>query len=122
MEVTPRAWSQESAIWRNSPKGYVATPSTSHRRNHIGSKIGRQYFRNYHGAIGLLIIFQNCDPRPAHGQSRSVQRVDEFGPRFAVAPEADLRAARLKGFAIRAGRDFAVSLLARQPDFDVVSL
>src|SRR6266540_3701798 len=35
---------------------------TTHRRNHIDSKIRRQYFRNYNRAVGLLIIFQNPDP------------------------------------------------------------
>src|SRR5260221_5088107 len=45
------------------------------RRNSLRSHVLAQRFRNHHAAVGLLIVFQNRQPRPSDGQPAAVQRV-----------------------------------------------
>ncbi len=77
---------------------------------------------NYDAAVGLLVIFEDGEPGAADGQAAAVERVDELGlarPSWAVA---DVGAAGLEGLEVGAGRDFAVEVLAGEPDFEVVGL
>src|SRR6266853_1898986 len=46
----------------------------------------------------------------------------EFRLRAAGAAKANVGAARLERFVVRAGRNLAKSILRRQPDFDVIGL
>jgi hypothetical protein len=89
------------------------------------SNVARSYtlqnFGNQNAAVRLLVIFQNRNPSSSDRQTRTVQRVNEFGFRAARALETQIHSPRLKISAVRAARNFAVSFLARQPDFDVVS-
>jgi hypothetical protein len=48
--------------------------------------------------------------------------VHEFSFAFACPLETDVGATRLKGFEVRTGRDFAIELLTREPDFKVEGL
>src|SRR5918994_6052192 len=67
-----------------------------------------------------LEVLQDREQR-AVGDHRPVQRVYGLG-RAARAAEADAEAARLEVSRVRAGRHLAVTLLAREPRFDVVLL
>ena len=76
-----------------------------------------------HGAVGLLVVFEDGEPGAADGQSAAVDGVDEFVFTFAAGGlEADVGATRLEAFEVGAGRDFAIELLARKPDFEIEGL
>ena len=81
-----------------------------------------QGFGNHDRAVRLLVIFQDGNPRASDGETGAVERVYVFGFRAARATKTYLGAARLKRFVVRAGRDFAESVLAGKPDFYVLSL
>src|SRR5262249_55645415 len=73
------------------------------------------------GAVGLLVVFDDREPGAADRYAAAVERVHEFA--FGgLAFGADRGAARLKSFAVGAGRDFAEGVGAGEPDFDVVGL
>src|SRR3981189_166277 len=70
------------------------------------------------GAGGLLIVFQNCEIGAANGEAAAVERVHivrlSFDDRYAshrsrlvLGLVADVGAAGLEGFEIRAGGDLA---------------
>src|SRR3990170_4283165 len=80
-----------------------------------------QHFRNYYTAVFLLVVFKYGEESSADCQSGAVERVDEERPALLFLAVADLRAARLEIFAVRARADFSVHVLAGQPDFQVVS-
>ena len=58
--------------------------------------VGTQGSWDYDRAVGLLIIFQNCDPSATDGETGAVERVDVFGFAALCASKANLCAARLK--------------------------
>src|SRR5437870_13686020 len=72
-------------------------------RNAVYAHVGAENPRDQDRAHGLLKILDNSDPRAAYGESGTIERMHEV----ALAPgfwlEANTRAARLKGFAVRAG-------------------
>ena len=86
--------------------------------------IGPQGLGNEDRAVGLLVVFEDREPGAAHGQAAAVERVHKLGLglRPPARPVADVGAPRLKGVEVGAGRDFAVEILSRQPDFEVVGL
>ena len=67
----------------------------------------------------MEIIFQNCRQYARHGQSRPVQRVNEFWFPVGIA-ETNPSPTRLKCFEVRTTRDFQLTRLARGPDFEIV--
>src|SRR3972149_7539334 len=93
-------------------------PTDPCQSTHIRS----QDIRNYPAAVFLLVVFKYGEESSADCQSGAVERVDEDRPAFLFLAVADLRPARLEIFAVRARADFSVSVLAGQPDFQVVGL
>src|SRR6266436_5645204 len=89
-------------------------------RNPVDAHVWAQDVREQDGAIGLLTIFDDGDPGASDGQAGTVQRVDELALAAGFWLEANSGAARLKGFAVRTGRNFTKSVARRQPDFEVV--
>src|SRR5580700_3047301 len=89
--------------------------------NYIRAQIRPQRLRHYHAAIPLLVVFDDRHPGAAHSQAAAVQRMGELGLALRTF-ESYGSAAGLEGLEIRAGGDFLVAVLARQPDFDIVSL
>src|SRR5437764_13323811 len=100
----------------------VRKPSELLRGNPVSIHISTQDFWNQHAAIGLLIVLKNGQPGASDGQTAAVQRVHELGLLAAFRTPADIGAARLVGFKVRAGRNLAEKLLPRQPYFQVVGL
>src|SRR5579871_2965411 len=91
-------------------------------RDPLRTNIRPQCLRNDHSSIRLLIILNDRDPGAPNGQRAAVQGVDELGLVLAFRPISNVRPPRLVRLEIRARRNLAVELLARQPHFDVVSL
>ena len=56
------------------------------------SKVGTQRFGHDDGAVGLLVIFDDREPRAAHGQAAAIQRVQKL--RLACLPRRKRRLAR----------------------------
>jgi hypothetical protein len=74
-------------------------------------------------AVGLLIVFEDCEPGAAHSQPAAIEGVDKLGFSLASArTEPDVGTPRLKGVEVRAGGDFPVEPLAWEPDFEIVGL
>ena len=44
----------------------------------VCAEIGLQRLRDHDAAIGLLVILDDRDPGPSHGQAAAVQRMDEL--------------------------------------------
>src|SRR6266481_4945640 len=89
-------------------------------RNPVDAHVWAQNVREQDGAIGLLTIFDDGDPGAPDGQAGTVQRVDELALAAGFWLEANCGTARLKGFAVRTGRNFTKFVARRQPDFKVV--
>ena len=53
--------------------------------NFFNSHIRHESFRNFNGAVGLLIIFENGGDRPADRDTGAVKRVNEFDLGFIIA-------------------------------------
>src|SRR3989338_2944994 len=77
---------------------------------------------NGDGTVLLLVVLHDRDERAPDGKAGAVQRVDEARVLFAFRPVARIHAPRLEVAADRAGGNFAIGLLPRQPDLDVVGL
>src|SRR5579863_4224016 len=81
---------------------------------------------NKHRAVGLLVVFDDGEPGAAHCETAAVDCVDKFGFSFCAwcsrRAVADVGAARLKGVEVGTGRDFAIKILAGEPNFEIVSL
>src|ERR1700693_4296477 len=92
------------------------------RVDSLESDEGDERLGDSDAAVSLLIIFQNRYHRAADGSAGTVERVHDLGLALRVAPEANLRAARLKVGAVRARTDFPVAVLSGQPDLDVIAL
>src|SRR5882724_8422331 len=90
------------------------------RRNPVDAHVRAQNVREQDGAIGLLIIFDDGYPGATDREARTVQRVDELALAARFWLEANSGTARLKGFAVRTGRNFTKFVARRQPDFKVV--
>ena len=74
---------------------------------------------NLYTSIFLLIVLQDRHQGPAHRETRAIQGMYELrlAPRFTT--EADAGAPGLEIAEVRTGRNFTISLLGRQPDFDI---
>ena len=81
-----------------------------------------QHFRNGYAAILILVVFHDSYKSAAHSGTRAVQRMDEAVALAVLVLVAGIHAPGLEVAADRAGRDFAIGVLAGQPDLDVVSL
>src|ERR1700761_6321316 len=92
------------------------------RGDPVRSHIRTQRFRYRHAAIGLLGILQDRQPGATDRQPAPIQRVHILTLLAAFGAIANIRAPSLIGFKIRAGRNLAIELLARQPDFEIVRL
>src|SRR5919107_282177 len=79
-------------------------------------------FGDEDGAVLLLVVLKDREPRAADGEAGAVERVDVLGLRAARPAEAYLRAARLVRLEVRARRDFAEGVLRGQPHLQVVGL
>ncbi|CAM2158458.1 hypothetical protein PT2222_40321 [Paraburkholderia tropica] len=95
--------------------------SNVQRQTRDTAHVRTQRFRHGDRAIGFLIVLQHRDQRAAHREARTIERVHEFRLALRVAI-ARLHAARLERFRVRAARNFAIRVLRRQPDFEVVRL
>src|SRR5436190_3961735 len=95
-----------------------STPSR--RRNSVNPHVWAQDIGDQDRAICLLIIFDHSDPSAADGEAGAVQGVNEITLAAALGLVAYAGTARLKGFAVRAGRDFAKFIARGKPDFEVV--
>src|SRR5215472_7124560 len=91
-----------------------------HRPDHFLPHIGPQCLRDHHAAVLLLVVLDNRHPRTSHRQTAAVQRVRVLG--LLASAVANVRAARLVGLVVAAGRDLLVRVLPRQPHLDVVRL
>src|SRR6185369_12800443 len=85
----------------------------------LSSHVRAQGFGNRDADVLLLVILDDGHPGAANCEPAAIQGVDELGLPFG-ALEPDAGSARLEGFEIRAGRNLLVTVLAGQPDFDVV--
>src|ERR1700684_3759628 len=90
-------------------------------RDTVDAHIGSQDLRNDDRPVNLLIILDQGQPGAAHRKAGAVQRVHEFAL-ATLGLESNAASSRLKGFAIRAGRNFAELIGRWQPDFNIVSL
>src|SRR5262245_5030921 len=81
-----------------------------------------QRVRNHDRAILLLIIFEDGDQRPSHGETRPIQRVHEVRLASACWTELDVGATRLECLRVTARRYFTIGVLAGKPHLDVVRL
>src|SRR5690606_5318892 len=86
----------------------------------LSTHIGLEDCRNANAAILVLIVLHYSDQRTANRNARTVQRVGEARLLLTCDAVARVHAARLEISANRAGGDFAVALLPRQPDLDVI--
>ena len=86
------------------------------------SHIGPQRVGNRDASVGFLIVLEHRDQRPADGDTRAVERMDEAGRLLARGTVARVHAPCLEVAADRAARNLAIGLLARQPDLDVIGL
>ena len=50
----------------------------SGRQHRQAAHVGAQHFGHGHGAVGLLVVFQNGHQRAAHGQARAVEGVQQL--------------------------------------------
>src|SRR5690606_16835694 len=73
-------------------------------------------------AVGLLILLEDRDHRPAHREPRTVEGMEQLGLLALGGAMADLRAPRLEVAAVRAAGNLAILLLTGKPDLEVVGL
>src|SRR5258708_2837010 len=97
------------------------TPARLLAYDGIAVHVGHEDVWNFDGAVGLLVVFEDCEIGAAYGEAAAVEGVEEFALLCARGTIADVGAASLEGFEVRAGGDLAVEVLAREPDFEVVS-
>src|SRR5690606_29597442 len=73
-------------------------------------------------AVLVLIVLHDGKQEPPDGDARAIEGVNELSPLAAAWPVPCIHATRLEVSAVRTAGDFAIGLLTRQPDFDVVGL
>src|SRR5579863_551375 len=100
-------------------------PSFLFSNSIYSTHIWAKRFRNEDGAVGLLVVFDDGEPGAAHGKPAAIDGMHKLGLGGLAGlsgggPVANIGAARLKGFEVGTGRDFAVEVLARKPDFEVI--
>ncbi len=81
--------------------------AASLRRNSLKAiEVRSQRGGDNNGPVGLLIIFNNRNPRSAHGKAAAVQGMEQFRLAGLAAAEAKICAPRLKCFEVGARRNF----------------
>src|SRR3981189_803933 len=104
------------------------TPARLLANDGVAVHVRHKHVGNPDGAVGLLIVFQNCEIGSANGEAPAVEGVhiarlssdDRYAShrsRLVLGLVADVGAAGMEGFEIRAGADLAVELLTGEPDF-----
>src|SRR5689334_4770315 len=78
----------------------------------IGAHVWTKRFRDHNAAVGLLVVFHDRHPGAPHGEGAPIQCMDELGLVLPFRTIANVRAARLECFKIRARRNLAEQLLA----------
>src|SRR6185295_15941215 len=86
------------------------------------SEVGAEGVGQEDGAVGLLVVLEDGDERPADGEARAVERVEEARLAAVRGAVAEVGAPGLEVGAVRAGGDLAVGVLAGEPDFEIVGL
>ena len=81
--------------------------------------VAAQRIGNVHASFAVLIVLHHGDERSAHRETGAVQRVNEFGLAGLRMAITRLHPPRLKIQIVAARRNFAIALLARQPDLEV---
>ncbi len=76
----------------------------------------------FDAAVGLLVVFEDCEIGSAYGEAAAVEGVEELGLAGSGWAVADVGSAGLEGLEVGAGADLAVEVLAGEPDFEVVGL
>src|ERR1700757_5210853 len=94
--------------------------ASSFRDSLNAAHVGPECLRHDDRTIALLVIFKDRDERAACGNARTVQRVNKTRVSCFFRAVARVHPPRLKIAAKRAGRDFAIAVLSRQPDLDVI--
>src|SRR5271166_586774 len=92
------------------------------RGNAVSPHIRLQRFRNTYAAVGLLIVLDDRNPCASNRQPAAVQRMQKLRLALALRTVANIRPPCLKALEVRTRRNLAKQILARQPDFDVISL
>jgi len=77
-----------------------STQRSDRRWDAINPHIALQCLWNAHAAVGLLIIFDNRNPRAANRERAAIQGVHELRLALAFWTIADIRPPRLKIFKI----------------------
>ena len=83
--------------------------------------VGTEDSGNSQGTVGFLIIFEDGDEGAADRQPGAVDGMDEFRLGAFFAAKTDTSTPRLKVTKIGAGGNFAIGLLAGEPDFEIES-
>src|SRR3954470_23636283 len=116
----PGAWMPSSLVTRmrvRARSGSFTFPASlgraGDRREAV--HVGPQRLGDGHRAILVLVVLQHRDQRPTDRQTRAVERVDEAGALALFGPVARSHSACLVVAAVRAARDLAIGVLARQP-------
>src|SRR3981189_3755583 len=97
------------------------TPARLLANDGVAVHVRHKHVGNSDGAVGLLVVFQNCEIGAANGEAAAVEGVKKLGFFGACGTIANVGAAGLEGFKVRAGGDLAVEILSGQPDLEVVS-
>ncbi len=105
-----------------SCRGHEKLISISGTRLDLGqsSHVGLERLGNVDTPVSALVIFEDRHERATNCQAGAVKGVREFRL-AALGAIARLHAAGLERFHIGAGRNFAVGVLRREPDLDIVS-
>src|SRR5262245_18347123 len=111
----PSAWMPSSLV-TSTVRGLSAIRANDLAAVHIGAKdVG------YHDhSVGLLIVLEHCDQGSPDGEARAMEGVNIAQRPAAARAVARLHPTRLEVAADRAARDFAISILAGQPDLEII--
>src|SRR3569623_554845 len=110
----PSAWMPSSLVRRMRMPGLANVGDPAH--------VGLQHGRHGDAAVVLLVVLHHRHQGAPHRQARAVERVYEARALLAGLAAARIHAPGLEVAAVRAGRDFAIGVLRRQPDLQVVGL
>ena len=86
----------------------------------FASHIGDKGFGDFHGAVGLLIVFKDGGHASTHGKAGAIECVYQLGFFCPGASKFNASPAGLEVHAIAARRDFPVGVLAGHPHLKVI--
>ena len=78
--------------------------------------------RDFDASVGLLVVFEDREIGSAYGQAAAVEGVEVLGLAGSSWAISYVGSAGLEGLEVGAGADFAIEVLAGEPDFEVVGL